>query len=253
MHNSVPEASSDLDIISLLCDKLGDFWVTDGNSKARKRDPRVFMHKVADTKPWYVGLLAAIGFWAAPEETKNGKYYRYLIGGEAFDWLLLAGRLCDEAGTLIPNAEKKHLLDTGFFPAEMSEKEFKGLVGIDKYRCILNFWYGVTVELALQFSVQQEVAKEKVARGFSGKSESKNEAFYRIYGEYHQDLFERFSNENDSLITPMIVNNELNEFTYWLFKLRLMTGEKSKVASDTRRGIEFLGESKSLPFVPSKN
>ena len=45
-------------------------------------------------KHWYIALLEAIGLWTKAEENHNGRTYRYLIAGEAFDWLLLAERLC---------------------------------------------------------------------------------------------------------------------------------------------------------------
>ncbi len=46
-------------------------------------------------KHWYIALLEAIGLWTGSEETYNGRHYCYLIDGEAFDWLLLAERLCE--------------------------------------------------------------------------------------------------------------------------------------------------------------
>ena len=48
---------------------------------------------IAGGKHWYIALLEAIGLWTTAEETHNGRLYRYLIAGEAFDWLLLAERL----------------------------------------------------------------------------------------------------------------------------------------------------------------
>ena len=47
---------------------------------------------------------------AAPTGDVGGRTYRYLVGGEAFDWLLLAERLCDEIEDLIPDDEREALL-----------------------------------------------------------------------------------------------------------------------------------------------
>lgn len=34
--------------------------------------------------------------------------------------------------------------------------------------------------------------------------------------------------------------DQLQEFTYWLFKYRLKNCDKERVASDTRKGVEYL-------------
>ena len=53
-------------------------------------------------EPWYQALLEVIGRWVAAEETVDGVHYRYLIAGEAFDWLRLAQRLLEAAGDAVP-------------------------------------------------------------------------------------------------------------------------------------------------------
>ena len=65
---------------------------------------------ISTGKNWYVALLEAIGLWGSAEELHDGRYYRYLIGGEAFDWLSLAERLCQEIDGLVPEGEKIDLL-----------------------------------------------------------------------------------------------------------------------------------------------
>ncbi len=42
---------------------------------------------------WTDVLLEAISLWTIPEENLNGRRYKYLIKGEALDWLLLSERL----------------------------------------------------------------------------------------------------------------------------------------------------------------
>src|SRR5262245_36161989 len=44
--------------------------------------------------PWHLALLQAIGHWTKPVEIYQERTYQYMIQGEAFDWLLLAERLC---------------------------------------------------------------------------------------------------------------------------------------------------------------
>jgi len=47
-------------------------------------------------QPWRQALLEAVGLWTRPFEDFQGRTYRYMIQGEAFDWLTLAERLCSE-------------------------------------------------------------------------------------------------------------------------------------------------------------
>ena len=49
-----------------------------------------FKQAVTDGKHWCIALLESIQLWTEAEESYNGRIYRYLIAGEAFDWLLLA-------------------------------------------------------------------------------------------------------------------------------------------------------------------
>ena len=65
---------------------------------------------IAIGKHWYVSLLEAIKLWKSIEENYKGRNYKYLIDGEAFDWLLLAERLCQEIGDMVPEQEKIDLL-----------------------------------------------------------------------------------------------------------------------------------------------
>ena len=92
---------------------------------------------------WYLALLEAIGLWSSAEEAHDGRSYRYLIAGEAFDWLLLAERLCDTVDGLLPEDEKTALLFHGRPPLVLSQHEFKNLVGSIKYQQYLNYFYGI--------------------------------------------------------------------------------------------------------------
>src|SRR4030042_6815686 len=120
-------------------------------------------------KQWYIAFLEAIGLWGSAEEIYNGQTYRYLIAGEAFDWLLLAERLCSEVDGLFPEEEKSDLLFFAMLPVELSPKEFKKLIGEAKYRAYLNYFYGVVVEEALILAVEEEVYKER--RSFARSQE----------------------------------------------------------------------------------
>ncbi len=76
-----------------------------------------FKQAIAGGKHWYLALLGAIGLWTSAEEVYNDRTYRYLIDGEAFDWLLLAERLCETVDGLLPENERNALLFHGIPPA----------------------------------------------------------------------------------------------------------------------------------------
>ncbi|MCX7912930.1 MAG: hypothetical protein N2506_08255, partial [Dehalococcoidales bacterium] len=188
-----------------------------------------FKEAVASGKHWYIALLGAMGLWTSTEEVVNGRTYRYLIDGEAFDWLLLAERLCQIAGELVPEDEKNNLLFHGIPPVRLESAEVKSLLGGKKYRQYLNYFYGVTVEEALLLAVQEEVEKERLAGGIRTRRDAADEAFARIYGTSRQVLFPRFPQEEGYPHPAMTPLDELKEFTYRPFKYRLRHCEKARI------------------------
>ena len=191
-------------------------------------------------KHWYLALLEAIGLWSSAEEAHNGRVYRYLIAGEAFDWLLLAERLCEAVDGLLPVDEKDALLFHGKPPLNLSPEQVKELIGNSKYKQYLNYFYGITVEKVLILAVQEEVHKERRVSGYSKEPEAINEAYRRIYGANKAVLLKRFRRENGYPQLKSITLTELKEFTYWQFKYRLKQCDKAKVASDTRKALAQL-------------
>ncbi len=199
-----------------------------------------FRREILAGEPWYPALLRAIGRWRLPREQVDGRRYHYLIGGEAFDWLLLAERLTDAAADLIPEHEREQLLFFNRPPLELDLDEFRRLIGPAKYRAHLNFLYGVVVEEALQLAVELDVQKELRARVWGSDRRTDETAFERIYGRTREALLAEFRGERGLPQTPSISLTEQREFTYWLFKRRLRTADPARVASDTRRGLAQL-------------
>jgi hypothetical protein len=194
-------------------------------------------------KHWYIALLEAIRLWSDSEESYNGRHYRYLIDGEALDWLLLAERLCEAVDDLVPEDEKLALLFQGRPPIKLTKGEFKRLIGAAKYRQYLNYFYGVTVEEALLLAVQGEVRKEWRASAYNEHS-LVNEVYQRIYGATKATLLKRFRREKGYPQLRSIGLTELKEFTYWLFKYRLKHCDKARVASDTKKALQQLASAK---------
>jgi hypothetical protein len=199
-----------------------------------------FKQAITDGKHWYIALLEAIELWKVTEETHKGRTYRYLIEGEAFDWLLLAERLCETADGLLPKDEKTALLFHGTPPIDLSPEKFKELIGSSKHHQYLNYFYGITVEETLIQVVREEVRKEKRLSGLNKGHNYDNEAYQRIYGATKTTLLRRFRRKKGYPQFKSIDLTELKEFTYWLFKYRLEHCDKAKVASDTKKALDQL-------------
>jgi hypothetical protein len=190
---------------------------------------------------WYIALLEAMALWTGAEEMCNDRTYRYLIAGEAFDWLLLAERLCEAVDGLLPDDEKTALLFHGKPPLKLTRDNFKQLIGGAKYRQYLNYFYGVIVEEALILAVQEEVRKEWRALGYANDRDTTNEVYRRIYGATKAALLKRFRRENGYPQLRSMSLTMLKEFTYCLFRYRLEHCDKTRVASDTKRALKQLG------------
>jgi hypothetical protein len=194
---------------------------------------------IASGKHWYIALLEAVKLWDRAEEIYNGRCWRYLITNEAFDWLLLAERLCSEVDGLLPEEEKTSLLFFAEPPIKLSREEFRNLVGATKYRALLNYFYGVTIEEVLILTVEEEVCKEQNALVFCQEDYIQQEAYRRIYGADIATLLRHFRDERNYPHCHSITLAEQKEFTYWLFKYRLKQSDKAKVASDTKKAVDY--------------
>lgn len=191
-------------------------------------------------KEWYLALLEAIALWDCSEETRNERTYRYLIAGEALDWMLLAERLCEAIDGLLPEDEKFDFLFHGRLPVDITTGQFKQLIGSARYHQYLNYFYGVTVEEALFWAVRDEVRKERRVSGLTREHDPGDEAYRRIYRQDRMTLLWDFRKENGYRPLKSTTLLEMKEFTYWLFKYRLKHSDKDRIASDTRKALDWL-------------
>ena len=191
-------------------------------------------------REWTEALVDAMARWPIPEETFRGRRYNYFIGGEAFDWLLLAERLCQAVDGMVPAEEKGQLLFSGKFPASFDMARFKDMLGVEKCRGYLNFYYGVTVEEALQLAAELEVLKRQRSNGVQYRTDYSEEAFAKVYGAPKNELLAKFREETGSASGRYVSIGDSNEFTYWLFKYRLKASDRARIASDTRKGLDHL-------------
>ena len=199
-----------------------------------------FQAELAAGKHWYLALLEAIGLLTYETEIIDGRTYQYLVEGDAFDWLLLAERLCDTAEGLIPDQAKNDLLFHGKPPVPLGADQYKNLMWDAKYHKYLNFFYGVTVEEALVQSVREEVRKDRRTNFWKNSTTEEDEVFSRVYDESYYVLLKQFRKEKHYHMMSNSNLTEMKQFTYWCFKLRIKTCEKARVASDTQKGLMWL-------------
>jgi hypothetical protein len=207
---------------------------------------QVLKSAITEGKNWYVAVLEATRLWSSPEEDYGGRHYQYLIDNEAFDWLVLVERLCEELNGLIPEKARLNLLFFGISPIELSKNEFKKLIGASKYKTHLNYFYGILVERFLILAVIEEIRKKKRVLGLHSDNGVVDEAYQRIYGAPQFTLLRQFRKERHYARLRSISLSELNEFTYWLFKYRIKGRDKSCVASDTKKALNKLQQISEL-------
>jgi len=225
-----------------------------GTSHRSSGDARAIAHvkqSVANGTHWYLAIMQAAKFWKSVEEDYGERHYTYLIGGEAFDWLSLAERLCKEIADSIPEKEKINLLFFDHPPLEVSNDTFKKLIGPSKYRAYLNFLYGVLVEEALLWAVVAEIRKERISTGLNKHNETLDRAYHRIYGATQSTLLAEFRQEKKYPRRKSISLTERKEFTYWLFKYRFKVCDKSRVASDTKKALVKMHHDLAYRKIPS--
>ena len=196
---------------------------------------------------WPQALLEAMALWTSPDETRQGRTYRYLIAGEALDWLTLAERLCLEIEDFIPPADLERLLFEGALPDDVTPEEFKDWMGGNKHRAYLNYWYGVVVEEALQQGAEDDVRKREKARCYPDHEEMVEEAFIHLYCKTRAELLKDYRKEAGITDIAPLSLADCKEFTYWLSKLRFNLWDPARVASDTRKGIRYLSRLEHIP------
>ena len=192
-------------------------------------------------KHWYLALLETVKLWQTPEEKVGKRKYKYVIGGDAFDWLLLAERLCKAVDELLPEDEKYALLFNGEPPIELDAEEFRRLIGEQKYQQHLNYFYGVTVEEVLLQVVEDEVRKGQ-SLDYIGEENITNEAYKRIYDLTQPEMLKLFKREKGYHYLHEMDITMLKEFIYWCFKYRLKTCDKARIASDTQKALIWIQE-----------
>lgn len=202
---------------------------------------------IARPDDWKLLILETVGQWPEASEVISEQRLQYLIGGEAFDWRLLARRILETVENAPDHDEWQMWLDTPDLFGGFSEPEFMRILGVDKSRASLSFFYGVTVEQGLIVAAREEIVKRRVASGRAPSDDRCDEVYYRLYGNDRAGLWDEYCSETGLAETA---GSDLNPvahslgqgdgFTYWLFKRRMERLDPARVASDTRKGLAQL-------------
>ena len=175
---------------------------------------KYFKNSLYQGKEWVSELIKSMSLWTLEEEVYNSKNNKYLIDGEAFDWLLLARRLLDAIGDLVPTTEKNRLLLSEDISDLMSQDEFRNLLGPEKYSAYLNYWYGIVVEEAVIRSAEEEEGKGMPRSGKIGKARIRQKAYEKLYGLNQEELYNTFLSDKGYQKTPSFNVGIAKEFTY---------------------------------------
>ncbi|MDA1188924.1 MAG: hypothetical protein O2854_04515 [Chloroflexi bacterium] len=199
-----------------------------------------FRKAVEGGQLWPEALMDAMSAWPLAEEVYRRKRYNYFIAGQAFDWLLLAERILHATNGLVPAEEQEALVLYGTFPPDFDEGRLKERLGVEKHSGYLNYFYGVTVEEALQLAVEEHANKRFISNGIRYRIDLTDEAFKTIYGGPVEEMLEKFREATHTPRRQKIALRESKEFTYWLFKYRVKKADPARLASDTKRGLDQL-------------
>ena len=190
---------------------------------------------------WFEALLEAVGRWRVPDETIGERTYRYLVLGEAFDWLLLAERLLDEMPDLVPPRESAALLFHNRWPIELDDADFAERLGPAQAQRSPELPVRRTRRRGASAEHRRKRSTRKIRNRPWGQDTRVDETmFERVYGRTRDELFEQFYVETGEKLRQNIALADWTAFRYWLFKQRLRRQDKARVASDTRKGLAQL-------------
>ncbi len=96
------------------------------------------------------------------------------------------------------------------------------------------------VEQALQLCIEEEIHKESRARAWGIDPRDDEGMYERVYGKSRRELSAQYTEETGRRLARHVSYADWQDFTYWLFRLRLKRQDKARVASDTRKGLAQL-------------
>lgn len=200
---------------------------------------RAFAEGLGEGEHWYRALLGSVHLWRRGEECYGGRYFRYLIAGEALDLLLVMERISWDIRHLLPPDEYDALFFYARPPFTYSDREFAHLLGEDMYRSYLSYFYGVTLEEVLLHAVEDEILKA-TNYGLTRDTRDPESPYTRLYGKKEHELLQDFNAERERTVNGVMTLTEWKEFLYWLFKQRVANSLPERLASDSQKGLDTL-------------
>jgi hypothetical protein len=187
-----------------------------------------------------MALLEAVKNWPVSEETVGDQKYRYLISGEALDVLQIAERLVKAAEGLVPEEALVDFLFHNKAPVALTQEETRRAMGDARFAQYLNFFYGITAEEALLQAVEDEVRKEEQGLNVHTEIQIIDETYRRVYDSPQRALLRQFRKETGYPSGSAVSLEQMKEFSYWRFKYRLKHCDKARIASDTKKALDWM-------------
>jgi hypothetical protein len=204
-----------------------------------------FMAELTSGKNWYLAILETAKNWPVSEEALDDQVYHYVIAGEALDLLQLSERLLTVAGELAPDDEKVAFLFHNKPPVILTPEKTRELLGEQKFAQYLNFFYGITAEEALLQAVEEEVRKDEQGLNVHSEAQIIDETYRRIYEVAQRGLLHQFRKEKGYTAGGSVTLKQMKEFSYWRFKYRLQHCDKARIASDTKKALDWMRKNAS--------
>ena len=183
---------------------------------------------------WYLAALRAAGEWTLPSEVVQGRKLTYLIDGQALDLLLVIERVVASGGGAAAGELARLLFDSEP-PIQVVESQFYDALGDINSKTYLNYFYGITVEEALLSAVELEAAKTGPL-----DASASQELYDRVYGRPLPELLADHAMARGASAPKRLAWPEYKFFTYWLFRYRVRTHVPPRIASDTRKALDYL-------------
>ena len=199
-----------------------------------------FKADIASGKNWYLALLEAVKTWPVSEETVGDQKYRYIIAGEALDLLQIAERLIKATDGLVPEPEMISFLFHNKPPVVSTREEIRQAMGDQLFALYLNFFYGITAEEALLQAIEDEVRKEEQGLNVYAEQQIIDETYRRVYDVPQRVLMRQFRKEKGYTSSGTVSLEQMKEFSYWRFKYRLKHCDKARIASDTKKALNWM-------------
>lgn len=200
---------------------------------------QAFTEALGGGEHWYSALLGNVHLWSRDEECYGGRYFRYMIAGEALDLLLVMERISWDVRHLLPQDEYGAFFFYARPPFTYTDREFAHLLGAEMYRSYLNYFYGVTLEEVLLHAVEDEILKA-TNYGVTRDTRDPESPYTRLYGKNEHELLQDFSAERERSVNGVMTLTDWKEFFYWLFRQRVANSLPERLASDSQKGLDTL-------------